>query len=337
MSDSRTLIQQAMRAAFPAHEPRVARFYGMQEYQLGWRDEQLGPADLDPGKLLRPKMSLLACQAVGGDPATALPLAAAIQLVHDFSLIHDDIEDNSPTRRGRQTVWTIWGLAQGINSGDGMLIVAHLALHRLSEAGVAPEVVNAALRSFDQTILEVCEGQFLDLSFEGNLDITEDDYLAMIGRKTAALIDAAAYLGAVVGGAGAAQARALGRFGRSLGLAFQIQDDILGIWGKQEVTGKPDATDLYRRKLSLPVIHALAHADARGELAQLYRQPELSAAEVARALAILDQAGAQEHTASVAARYHQDALDALSAVGAGEPAAMAELHALAQGLVGRKS
>ncbi|HEU4326967.1 MAG TPA: polyprenyl synthetase family protein [Roseiflexaceae bacterium] len=337
MTDSRTLIQEAMRASFPAYEDRVARFYGMQEYQLGWRDEQFGPANCDPGKLLRPKLSLLTCQAVGGDPRQALPLAAAIQLVHDFSLIHDDIEDQSTTRRGRATVWTIWGLAQGINTGDGMLIVAHLALHRLAEQGVAPEVALNVLRLFDQTILEVCEGQFLDLSFEGNLGITEDDYLAMIGRKTAALIDAAAELGALVGGANAETARALGRFGRSLGLAFQIQDDILGIWGDPAVTGKPAAADLYRRKVSLPVVHALATAEERTALADLYRQEELSDADVQRALDILEQAGAREHTAAVGARYHAEALAALEAVKGGETAAMAELHGLAQGLVGRKS
>src|SRR5919205_4345222 len=116
--DIRTSIQAAMRAAFPAAEARVAQFYAMQEYQLGWRDEQLAPASVDPGKLLPPQLTLLACRAAGGDPRQALPLAAAIQLIHDFSLIHDDIEDNSATRRGRSTIWKLWGLAQGVNTGD---------------------------------------------------------------------------------------------------------------------------------------------------------------------------------------------------------------------------
>src|SRR4051794_22017412 len=130
-SDSRISIQHAMRAAFPAAEERVTRFYTMQEYQLGWRDEQLAPADVATGKLLRPRLTLLACRAAGGDPSQALPLAAGIQLIHDFSLIHDDIEDNSDTRRGRPAVWKLWGLAQGINTGDGMFVIAHLALHRM--------------------------------------------------------------------------------------------------------------------------------------------------------------------------------------------------------------
>src|SRR5689334_6518126 len=131
--DSRITIREMMRAAFPAAEERVARFYAMQQYQLGWRDERLAGARADAGKLLRPYIALLACRAVGGDPHQALPLAAGIQLVHDFSLIHDDIEDQSETRRGRPTVWKLWGLAQGINTGDGLLIVAHLAVYRLSE------------------------------------------------------------------------------------------------------------------------------------------------------------------------------------------------------------
>src|SRR5437867_1845849 len=155
--DTRILIQSAMHAAFPKAEEQVARFYAMQEYQLGWRDEQFGPANVDPGKLLRPQLTLLACRAAGGDPRQALPLAAGIQLIHDFSLIHDDIEDNSDTRRGRPTVWKLWGLAQGINAGDGMLVVAHLALHRLSAVGVRAEVALEVSRRFDETILTICE------------------------------------------------------------------------------------------------------------------------------------------------------------------------------------
>jgi geranylgeranyl diphosphate synthase, type I len=334
-TETRISIQAAMRAAFPAAETRVERFYAMQHYQLGWRDEQLGPTDVDPGKLLRPYLTLLACRAAGGDPRQALPLAAGIQLLHDFSLIHDDIEDNSDTRRGRPTVWKLWGLAQGINAGDGMFVVAHLALHGLSAAGVHTEVVLEVLRRFDQTILTICEGQFLDLSFEGDLRISETDYLNMISRKTAALAAAAAGLGAIVGGADAVTAQALFDFGQNLGLAFQVQDDVLGIWGDPAVTGKPAAADLYRRKLSLPVIHALRTAAQRTKLARLYSQDEISDTDVAELLAILAEAGARSYTEGVAAFYHQQALAALD-VAHGNAAALAELRALAERLVGRQ-
>jgi geranylgeranyl diphosphate synthase type I len=340
ITDPRPAIQSAMRAAFPEAEARVAEFYTMQRYQLGWCDADGSPASHDPGKLLRPQLALLACRAVGGSVEHALPLAAGIQLLHDFSLIHDDIEDNSDTRRGRTTVWRQWGLAQGINAGDGMFVVAHLALHRMPEAGVPAPVALEVLRRFDQTILTICEGQFLDLSYEGRLDIGEDDYLAMISRKTAALIAAAAGLGAIVGGATLQSARALFDFGQYLGLAFQIQDDLLGIWGDPEVTGKPRAADLYRRKLSLPVAHALRHAADRDLLARIYRQETVSDADAGAALAVLDGAGSRGYTAGVAESYHREALAALAQVepqGEAGAEALGTIHALTEGLLGREA
>jgi geranylgeranyl diphosphate synthase type I len=326
-----------MRAAFPEAEARVAQFYAMQQYQLGWRDQQLAPASAVTGKLQRPYLVLLACRAAGGDVQQALPLAAAIQLIHDFTLIHDDIEDQSETRRGRPTVWKLWGLAQGINTGDGLLIVAHLALYRMREAGVPAEVALEVIRRFDQTVLTVCEGQFLDLSYEGDLSIGEADYLAMISRKTAALVAAAGGLGAIVGGADGATAKALFDFGQNLGLAFQIQDDVLGIWGDPAITGKPAAGDLYRRKLSLPIIHALQRAEQRGNLAQLYRKKRATDQNVQQTLAILEQAGARGYVEGVAAFYHQQALAALDTVRGGDAVAVAELRAIAESLVERRS
>lgn len=332
-----------MRAAFPQAEDRVARFYAMQEYHLGWRDQQLAPSESDPGKLIRPQLVLLACQAAGGDPAQALPLAAGIQLLHDFTLIHDDIEDDSDMRRGRATLWHLWGLAQGINAGDGMFVIAHLAIHRLSDAGVPAERVLRVLRRFDEVILYVCEGQFLDISFEGNLAITPDDYLSMIGRKTAALIDGSAALGAMVAGGDDSTVDALGTFGRSLGLAFQIEDDILGIWGDPALTGKPRAADLYRRKVSLPVVHALAHAAAADELATIYGRSAVAMddAAVDRALTIIDSAGSRQYCAELAFAHHRAALAALDQLddrgSAAAGAAHAQLRAVAESLLGRQA
>ncbi|NNJ09346.1 polyprenyl synthetase family protein [Chloroflexales bacterium ZM16-3] len=339
--DTRQRIQAAMHAAFPQAEDRVARFYAMQEYHLGWRDPQLAPTESDPGKLIRPQLVLLACRAAGGDPAQALPLAAGIQLLHDFTLIHDDIEDDSDTRRGRPTLWHLWGLAQGINAGDGMFVIAHLAIHRLVGVGVPAERVLRVLRHFDEVILHVCEGQFLDISFEGDLSISPEDYLAMIGRKTAALIDGSAALGAMVAGADDTTVAALGTFGRSLGLAFQIEDDILGIWGDPELTGKPRAADLYRRKVSLPVVHALRHAAGADELAAIYAQPAPDDAAVNRALSILDAAGSRQYCAAMAADHHHAALAALDALGTGgspeAAVARAQIRAVAESLLGRQS
>jgi geranylgeranyl diphosphate synthase type I len=234
-------------------------------------------------------------------------------------------------------------LAQGINAGDGMLIVAHLALHRLVDQGIPADISLRVLRRFDQTILTICEGQFLDLSYEGDLRITEEDYLAMIGRKTATLIASAAELGSIVGGAEQMSSQAFFRFGESLGMAFQIQDDILGIWGDPEITGKPRAADLYRRKVSLPIVHALRHADNSNSttLERIYRQAQLSDADVDQALKILDAAEAQRYCEDIAARYHQQALAALDQVQTrgdeSAEAALRQIRATADGLRGRKT
>jgi geranylgeranyl diphosphate synthase type I len=337
-NDMRERIQAEMRAAFPAAEARVERFYAMQEYHLGWRDPELQPSRLDPGKLVRPLMVLTATAAAGGSLHQALPLAAGIQLLHDFSLIHDDIEDDSALRRGRPTLWHLWGLAQGINAGDGMFTLAHLAIHRLSDNGVPAETVLAILRRFDEVILQVCEGQFLDISFEGRLDITPDDYLAMIMRKTAVLLSGAAELGAMVAGASTDVRTALADFGLAVGLAFQIEDDILGIWGMPEQTGKPYAADLYRRKLSLPVVYALANAADAAQLAELYGNRELSDAQVEQALAILAQCDAAAYCREQAALHHRTAFAALTRLEQHQSAqqtAVAQLRAMAEQLVGR--
>ncbi|MBM7846713.1 polyprenyl synthetase family protein [Herpetosiphon giganteus] len=329
-------IRQAMQQAFPAADARVSLFYEMQEYHLGWRDAQLAPTHADRGKLLRPRFCLLACAAVGGNPEQAEPLAAAIQLLHDFSLIHDDIEDHSPTRRGRETVWKLWDVPQAINVGDGMFTLAQLSLFRLSDVGVEASVVVEIARRFNQTIIRLCEGQYLDMSFEQRLDISEADYLAMISRKTAALIAAAAGLGAILGNANREQASALYNWGEALGLAFQIEDDMLGIWGAEAVTGKPDAHDIWGRKKSLPIIHALAHADADDgkTLAAIYQKAELEASDIPTVLAILERTGSQGYTAGVAKFYHEQALAALADL-QGEAEPIAELHGLTKQLLGR--
>lgn len=336
MSSQVTLIQQSMQATFPEAEERVARYYQMMEYHLGWRNPELMPTQGNPGKLLRPQLCLLACRAAGGDAAQALPAAAALQLIHDFSLIHDDIEDNSSTRRGQPTVWSLWGLAQGINVGDGMFVLAHMALYRLSAAGVPAEHVLAVLRCFDQTILTICEGQYLDIDNEGKLSVTADDYLAMIGRKTAALIGCCAEIGALVAGADEATTSALCTFGRDLGLAFQVQDDLLGIWGEPELTGKPFAADLYRRKISLPVIYGLAQPQSRAIIERIYAAPEPSEADVAELLEALAATDAYAQTAQVAAQYHRSALAALDTV-QGDVESVAALRSIAEGLLGRKT
>lgn len=313
-SNMRQAIQDAMRAAFPESESQVARFYAMQQYHLGWRDAELSPATVDPGKLLRPYLTLLACQAVGGRVEQAMPLAAGVELIHNFTLIHDDIQDVSPLRRGRATVWNLWGLAHGITAGDSMFALAHLAVHRLRAVGVPANVVLEVLQRLDETILAVCEGQYLDCSYEGNLRITEDDYLAMICRKTSTLIGTAICTGALVGGSDLTTAQALYNFGINLGMAFQLQDDILGIWGDPKATGKPAAADLARRKVTLPIIRALRDSGQRRALADLYRKETCTDEDVQSMLTILDETTIRSDMSALVTRMAQATREVLEAV-----------------------
>lgn len=337
LADVRILIQEEMRAAFPEYEPRLFPFYAMQEYHLGWRNSQLQPEYSDPGKLLRPYLTMLACQAAGSPAQNALPLAAGIQLIHDFSLIHDDIEDNSDMRRGRTTLWKHWGLAQGINAGDGMLLIAHLAIQRLSMRGIPAERVLAILQRFDQIVLTVCEGQYLDISYEGRLDVREDDYMAMIKRKTAALISACTGLGAMLGGDSPEFEQSMFRFGENLGLSFQIEDDILGIWGDPEETGKPFAADLLQRKLSIPIIYALRNSSTQAELSTLYQNPKTVEGSIRRMLELLEQADARAYTSQLAAHYHKQTLATLDEAEAVDPEAIDRMREITQMLSGRKA
>lgn len=314
----------------------LAPFYGMMAYHLGWRDAALQPIAAPAGKRLRPLLCLLACQ-VTGRWEESLPAAAAVELVHNFTLIHDDIEDHSPLRRGRPAVWSVWGVPQAINAGDGLFIVARGALLRLRARGSTPEVVLECIGVLDRTILRICEGQYLDLAFERRLDVDETAYRGMIARKTAALLEAAVHVGALVGGAPAGVTAALRAYGGALGLAFQMQDDLLGVWGAEERTGKPAAADVYGRKLGLPAVHALEHADPadRELLARVYGGTgPVTAGDAAAVVAAMERAGTRAYVEAAAGRHHREALDALAGVPAG-PARTA-LAEIADSLLGRE-
>jgi geranylgeranyl diphosphate synthase type I len=309
------LLEAELRNALVGHEV-LSPFYGMMQYHMGWLDENLYPIQAPVGKRLRPMLCLLACEAVGGKIAHALPAAAAIELLHNFSLIHDDIEDVSPTRRHRTTVWKLWGMAHGINCGDAMFATVFLEASRLGECGVSPERNLAAQRILSETCLRLTEGQYLDMTFETQMDVDVDAYMRMIGGKTAALIACSTRLGALLGGADAEAVEAYGRYGENLGLAFQVIDDILGIWGSEVETGKSVSSDILTRKKTLPIIHVLRDA----ELRSLYAQPELLDRDVARVLAILDKHQARPFAESRAREYSEKAIDSLEGAGYATPA-----------------
>lgn len=273
----------------------------MLRYHLGWVDEQGNPASVYAGKQFRPLFLLLCAEAAGGDWRQALPAAAAVELVHNFSLIHDDIEDRSPLRRGRPTLWSIWGEASAINAGDAMFALAHRALLRLAECGVSSARVLRAVEMFEETNLELTRGQHSDMAFESRPEVSVEEYLEMVRGKTAALISLCARLGAWVAGCGDERVAQFAELGLSLGMAFQVRDDILGIWGEPEVTGKSAATDIVSRKKSLPVLYGLGRSS---DFRDVFGRAEvLDEGDVGLAVGFLDEVDARGFAEGVELRY----------------------------------
>jgi len=314
-------IEDEMRTVLAEHDGHVHPLYEMLAYHLGL-DEPSRPR----GKRIRPLLGLLAYQSLTGEYATALPGAAAVELGHNFSLVHDDIEDVDRERHHRPTLWAIWGIPLAINAGDALFALSRLALYRLLDRGVSEHRVLALMRVYDETCLALCEGQYLDISFERRLDVSVEAYLAMISRKTAALFGASVQSGAILATDDRDTIEAFRRFGYELGMAFQMADDVKGTFWSSSASGKPVAGDVRQQKKTLPLVWAFEHADAADleRLRRLYapaERPEgdappastaslLDEAEVEEVLAILERSGAREHTIGEARRLRDRALQA---------------------------
>lgn len=288
-----------------ADGPGLEEFRAMLAYHLGWEGQGAGRAA--QGKRIRPLLVLLVCSAAGEDWQNALPAASAVELIHNFSLIHDDIEDNSPVRRGRLTVWKIWGIPQAINAGDAMFTTAQLALLRL-EKTASVEIALRASRIIQETCLQLTQGQYLDMAFEDRRDLSLDAYWQMVSGKTASLLSACTQLGALVAAAHEDRIRAYRKFGRYLGLAFQAQDDLLGMWGDEALTGKSAESDLVTGKKSLPVLYGLNQG---GSFARRWTQGPVRNEEVPTLAAQLSSEGARDFTQEQANRLTGQALEAL--------------------------
>jgi len=316
-------------------ESRRLPLYDMHRYHLGWTDAQGKPVARKGGKLLRSALCLSSCRAAGGSPEKALPAAAAVELVHNFSLVHDDIEDGSDYRRHQPAVWKVWGAPQAINAGDSMYALAHVALMRLHKTGVPTDRVLRAEYVLAETCLKLCEGQYLDISFEGRTEVGLPEYLNMISLKTGALMGAASQLGAIAATVDESVVKSLLAFGLKLGLAFQIQDDIMGAWGKTEKTGKPLYDDITGRKMALPVVYTLSVASeaVRQELLEVYRRGPASAEEAAKVARILADNGARDYCIQQLKSYHREAMDEL--VDVPDREGIAELDELARFVLGQ--
>ncbi|GCE25347.1 polyprenyl synthetase [Dictyobacter alpinus] len=305
-------------------------YYGQMQYHLGWVDAELTPTRSNPGKLLRPTLLLLAYEAVGAWGLTettgiennsylqrALAAAVSVELTHNFTLIHDDIEDGDTERRHRSTMWKIWGVPQAINTGDGMFGLARYALWGVLEHGVEGDIAARLGATLDRTVLEIAEGQYLDISFEQRQDISVSMYIDMIGRKTAALMRCSAEMGAMIGTRDASTIQRLASFGQAIGIAFQVRDDLLGVWATSAELGKTQAGDVYRRKKSLPILHALENANAEDlqTLQTIYQQEApVTSAQVEQVLAIFARTQTQAYCRTFLQQHCDAAYEALNNV-----------------------
>ncbi|NYV77346.1 polyprenyl synthetase family protein, partial [Streptomyces sp. UH6] len=310
----RTLATPVLRAAV---ERLAAPMDTVAAYHFGWIDADGNPASGDGGKAVRPALAVMSAEAAGAAPEVGIPGAVAVELVHNFSLLHDDLMDGDEQRRHRDTVWKVHGPAQAILVGDALFALANEVLLELGtvEAGRAARRLTAASRA-------LIDGQAQDISYEHRERVTVDECLEMEGNKTGALLACACSIGAVLGGADDRTADALERYGYHLGLAFQAVDDLLGIWGDPDSTGKQTWSDLRQRKKSLPVVAALAAggpaSEKLGEIlaadAGISDFENFSEEEFASRAALIEEAGGRAWTADEARRQHAVALRALDEV-----------------------
>ncbi|MFF4173392.1 family 2 encapsulin nanocompartment cargo protein polyprenyl transferase [Streptomyces sp. NPDC001744] len=296
-------------------------------YHLGWEHADGSPAAEQAGKAIRPALVLAAARALGAEETRAVKAAAAVELAHNFTLLHDDIVDGDPTRRHRPTAWTVFGVPDALITGDAMCA---LALRLLAE-DPHPSSAAASAR-LAACVIELCAGQQADCAFEqrGPHEVSLDECTAMATAKTGALLGCACALGALYAGAGEEEVAAMDAFGREAGLAFQLIDDLIGIWGDPDRTGKPAGADLVARKKSLPVVAALTSGTPAGdELAELYSRRVLDAEAVRAAADAVERAGGRDWAQAQAAERMGRAVEHL-AQAVPDVAAAGDLLALAE-------
>ncbi|MFJ4185568.1 family 2 encapsulin nanocompartment cargo protein polyprenyl transferase [Kitasatospora sp. NPDC089509] len=329
LARARGLVDPVLRAAVDSLPGTMRKVAG---YHFGWWEADGTPSESSSGKAIRPALVLAATQALGGTPARAAAAAAAVELVHNFTLLHDDVIDRDETRRHRPTAWRVFGTTEAILAGDAM---HSLALRLVAED--AHPAARGAIRRLADCVVELCEGQQIDCAFEQRNDVSLTECLAMAEAKTGALLGAACAMGALYGGGSEEAAQAMDGFGREIGLAFQLIDDLIGIWGDPTVTGKPVGADLVARKKSLPVVKALGSGTPAGaRLAELYAlERSLSAQELADCAAAVDAAGGRGWAQGESCERMAAAMAQLAAA-VPEPAAADELLALAE-LVTRRT
>ena len=309
----RTLLEGAMSDAVPPLEGHPVNT--LLRYHLGWSDQEGNPSPTpaSQGKALRPTLCMFACDAFNGEPRHAAYAAAALELIHNFSLVHDDIQDQGAERRHQATIWALWGTERALVAGDAMQSLGDLTTLRTGD-GIDPDTTIQVSNLLTQAYLEMIEGQCRDLQFEQRETIGTDEYLDMIALKTGALIRSSLVIGATVATDDAEVIEGIARFGRAIGRLFQIRDDYLGIWGDDAITGKSTDSDIVQRKKSYPIVYAFQQATgaSRNELQRLYSQEALYESDVDRVMQILDDLGAAQQTDSLTEMTAQEGRSALA-------------------------
>lgn len=328
LQNSRSAITPALRAAIERLDDRSRH---QAAYHFGWITETGSPTDADPGKAVRPALAFLSAEAVGASHEVALPGAVAVELLHNFSLVHDDLMDRDEERRHRQTVWKLWGSSSAILTGDALLALSHEVLLETGSPYAAP-----AARLLASTTRHLIRGQVQDISFEERAHVTVDECIDMAAGKTAALLSASAAIGAVLAGSTPHTVDALAMYGRHIGLAFQLVDDVLGIWGDPSITGKSIHSDLRSRKKSLPVTYVLNEKTTQSvELSVwLSRAEQADDFELHRVADIIEQGGGRDWALREATRLMTQAEVALDNVEI-DVAAKAQLLTLGRFVVNR--
>jgi geranylgeranyl diphosphate synthase type I len=307
---------------------------GMLRYHFGWVDAQFEPVWTDSGKFLRPTLCLLVFEALTGDFRPVLPVAAAIEMIHNFSLIHDDVEDADRERRGRPTVWVVWGQPLAINAGDYLYTLAFKTVNRLDNTHFSGDQIFAVQELIVDSCLDLTLGQDMDLRFEQLQGVSTEMYLEMIDKKTGALLEASVLAGAMLGTSDEEVVKNYRDFAHNIGLAFQIRDDFLGIWGDETQTGKSTDNDLRRKKKTLPVLYTLDTFPS-DQLQSLYAtEVPLSDPEIEYVRKCLREAEADIFVRQVADTYIERAFDALAKINISNQA-HAELETIARFLIER--
>ena len=310
-SKYRQALEEELRQSFTGQEGLL---YNMLLYQLGWMDEQGMPLSGLSGHQLHPVLCLMSCEWTAGEYPPALPAAAAVELVHNYSLIHEDVQSGNPNRDNRSTVWWIWGPGQAINAGDGMHALARLSLMRLQSQGLSIDRVLKAMRLLDQSCLNMCEGQHLDLAFQERLDVGVDSYFKMAAARTGSLMSCAMGLGALAAVEDDSLTEAFKRCGENLGIAYQISQDVREL---QEGTGdEVSMPNVLNKKKLFPIVNTLEKAElhTKRELGTIYFKRVLEPPDAERVIAILKESSAFAHAKETAEDYCQRALDALNGI-----------------------